>query len=243
MNGILASRRFLLRGTIGLLVLAGLALTRRSDAGPPDKVLDARARPVPFQILQKFQDGPWLVPTLRSFRSESDWNMAMEQWLAREEVAGRQAPPKVDWTHQAVVVLALGTQPRRTGVSVHECRVEGELTILDLHFDTGGDQWDPFYVAEHPAVVVALERSDLKNLKLICDAVVDGLPGAAGRPLPHLNRPGSPRGTAAVASTGPQAMDAAPISAAESVQLLDGGAASTTWGRVKASYRGSSPSH
>lgn len=242
MNGILASRRLLLRGTFGLLVLAGLiALTRRGDAGPPDKVLAARARPVPFQILQKFQDGPWLVPTLQSFRSESAWNLAMDHWLAREEVAGRQAPPMVDWTHQAVVVLALGTQPRRTGVSVHECRVEGEVTILDLHFDTG-DQWDPYYVSEHPAVVVALERSDLKNLKLICDAVVDGLPGVTGRPLPHLTRPGSPRGTAAVASTGPQAMDAAPISAAESVQL-DGGSASTTWGRVKASYRGSSPSH
>lgn len=239
MNTIPIPQRFLLPAAWALLVIAGLVTSsRHGEASTSDKVLDTRVRPVPFEVVEKLLDGPWLVPTLRTIRSEREWNAAMDQWQARREVAGRQAPPKVDWTRQSVVVLSLGTQPRRYGVSVQECRVEGEDTIVELRLSRG-EQWDPYYVAEHPSMVIAFDRSDLKNVKLICDAVIDGLPGSAGRAR-RDQRSGTPVGTGAVAGAPQALLDAAPNSA--NVQL-DGESGATTWGRLKVSYRGTSPSH
>ena len=183
-----------------------------------------RARDARFEVVKAYKDGPWVKPTLDVLRSESEWNSKMANWLVEQRVVGPEAPPAIDWKHQVAVVLSLGSQFGRIGVSVNHCMVEADLTILDLHFDVD-DQWDPYGEPSHPAVIVALERADLKDVEVRCDATVDGLP------------PGLSRKTLRVSGSraSSDAMDAAIAPAAANVSLMD---AKTTWGRVKADYRG-----
>ena len=183
-----------------------------------------RARDARYEIVKAYKDGPWLKPTLDVLRSESEWNSKMANWLVEQRVVGPEAAPPVDWKHQVLVVLALGSQFGQVGVTVNHCKVEADLTILDLHFAVA-DQWDPYGEPSHPAVIVALDRADLKDVEVRCDATVDGLP------------PGLSRKTLRVSGSraGSDAMDAAIAPAAANVSLVD---AKTTWGRVKADYRG-----
>jgi hypothetical protein len=225
---------------VAFLLFAGVLVmprTARAGQGGSPQADAARQRPVPFEVLKKYQDGPWLVPTLESVRSPNDWDQLMVQWFARQEVAGIQPAPAIDWSHKAIVVIALGTQPGRCGVNVLDCLVEADSTVLDLFLELGGDQWDPEYEHMHPAVLVAIEREDLNNLKLKYNGHIEGLPGSAGkrtgriRPVPSTTATDAqaPAMSAAdVATTGIEASNAG----------LEGEGGSTTWGRVKAHYRG-----
>jgi len=187
-------------------------------AAPTNPTALGHTRCAPFQVVQKYVDGPWLVPTLKAMRTKDEWNLQMTRWLADQAVVGREAPPDIDWNRQSVVVLSLGKQVGNAAVTVNQCTVDGDITVLDLHFDTP-TQWDPYGDVAHPAVIVAVDRADLKNLEIRCDTVVEGLPNGQNR------RENGARltGDTAVAPAGESAAAEFP--------------ANTTWGRVKGSYR------
>jgi len=211
---------------IAALVLTAAPVALAATGQTP--VVDTKARDARFEIIKAYHDGPWIKPTLDLLRSENEWDSKMAQWLLEERVVGPEVAPSIDWKHQSVVVLSLGSQFGHIGVTVNKCQVEGDLTIVDLHFDMD-DQWDPTGEPSHPAVILAVERADLKNIELRCDATVDGLPPGLLRRT--LLVPGT--GTRTGASVG--STEAAIAPASDNVSLAE---AKTTWGRVKAGYRG-----
>ena len=197
-------------------------------------VADTRTREARFEIVKVYRDGPWLKPTLDLLRSEDEWKLKFEHWQNEERVIGPEAPPPVDWKHQNVVVLSLGSCFGHVDVTVNRCQVEGDLTILDLHFDVD-DQWDPNGEPSHPAVIVAVERADLKNIELRCDATVDGLPPGLKRKIPRFISSRVTGGGAEGARISAGGTEAAIAPASDNVSLAE---TKTTWGRVKADYRG-----
>ena len=197
------------RSLVALLALLVLPAAAQSA---PKPVPPGHARTAKFQVYKQYLDGPWLVPTLHAVRSASEWNSQMDTWQLEQKVVGRESAPDVDWSHQAVVVLSLGRQVGNFTMCVNNCTVDGDVTLMDLHFQTP-TQWDPNGDVVHPAVLVTVERSDLKNLEIRTDCTVDGLPDGSSR---------RDSGFAALAQA----------NAANA--LLDG---PTTWGRVKDAYR------
>jgi len=193
-----------------------LAATGQTPVG------QTRTREARFEIVKAYHDGPWLKPTLDLLRSENEWDQKMAQWQIEQRVVGPEKAPAIDWKHQSAVVLSLGSQFGQVGVTVNKCAVEGDLTILDLHFEVDG-QWDPFGEPSHPAVILAIDRADIKDVEIRCDAVVDGLP------------PGLSRKTIRGTGTGISGTGAAVAPTPENASLTE---SKTTWGRVKADYRG-----
>ncbi|MEP7029233.1 MAG: hypothetical protein ABI960_11615 [Candidatus Eisenbacteria bacterium] len=228
MNRLSASRRCMRAAIWATVVLAGVLLfSPPADTAAQDpKTLAPRIHPVEFQVIQKLKDGAWLVPTLRAFRSPRGWDAAMDNWVANQQVVGREPAPAIDWEKNSVIVLALGTRVRRSDVTVKNCHRIGEDTIVDLHFDGGEFQWDPIYTVEHPSLVISVARADLKAVLLQFDAVIDDLP-------PGLRR------TEVVAPPGLDKGPRAPEGAA--ITPVAAGDGSTTWGRVKALYRSAAP--
>ena len=200
------------RSLAAILALLFLPVAAQSapKPGPP-----GHARTAKFQIYKQSFDGPWLVPTLHAGRSASEWNAQMDTWALEEKVVGKEAAPDVDWSHQAVIVLSLGKQVGNCTMSVSTCTVDADVTLMELHFVTP-TQWDPNGDVVHPAVLITVERSDLKNLEITTDCTVDGLPDGSSR-----------RGSGLTAQ--------AQTTADNATLTLDGGR--TTWGRVKDAYR------
>jgi hypothetical protein len=194
-------------------------------------------RDIKFRILYQQSDGAWLVPTLQAVRSARQWESAMDDWQAKQQVVGREPAPSVDWSHDAVIVLALGTQIRQTAVKVLGCSRDTYLTMVDLHFELpggGSGSWDPLGTVEHPCVVLAVPREDLKELRLLCDAKIDGLPMDLTRhdhPANGATRPNAAVGTT-IAGTGSVA--SVPMGAGDGV--LAGDPVRVSWGAIKARY-------
>jgi hypothetical protein len=212
--------------------MVGLALVPGVSPAAPRAGGDTRD--IKFRILYQHSDGAWLAPTLEAVRSARQWESAMDNWLAKQEVVGREPAPAIDWSHDAVIVLSLGTQVRQTGVEVRGCRRAADLTMVDLHFDTGGDAWDPLGTVEHPCVVLSVAQEDLKELRLLCDATIDGLPMGIAR-RGHFGN-GAIRSNAAPAAVTTTAASAAAADAVVAGPV--GGAPWVTWGLLKARYRG-----
>jgi len=222
---------------IAALVLTAAPVALAATGETP--AVQTRSREARFEIVKAYHDGPWVKPTLELLRSENEWKLKMADWYDNQVVIGTEAPPQVDWKHNAVVVLSLGSCFGHIGVTVNKCLVEGDQTILDLHFEMT-DQWDPNGEPSHPAVILAVDRADIKNIELRCDATVDGLPPGLGRKLPRFS---SGRVTARGDRVNAGGTEAAIAPAADNVSapasdnvLL--GETKTTWGRVKADYRG-----
>jgi hypothetical protein len=202
--------------SLSLAALAVLLLVAVPALAAPPSVPPGHARPGRFQVIKKYADGPWLVPTLKAMRSPEAWNLQMTRWLADQAVVGREDPPAINWNQQAVIVLSLGSQMGQCGVDVNHCMVEADTTLFDLHFITP-PQWDPNGSIEHPAVLIAVDRSDLKNLKVQFDCEINGLPNRQDRRSYGFD----------VNSSDVPTVDAVEASSE----------ANTTWGRVKDSYR------
>ena len=217
-----------------LLLVVGLALVPAMSPAAPRAGGDTRD--IKFRILYQHSDGAWIVPTLEAVRSARQWESAMDTWQAKEQIVGREPAPPVDWSHDAVIVLSLGTQGRQTGVEVRGCHRDADLTMVDLHFATGDGSWDPIGTVEHPCVVLAVPQEDLKELRLLCDATIDGLPMGSDR-RGHLGN-GATRTNAAPAAVTTTAASAATLAAADAGIAGPGGAPWVTWGLLKARYRG-----
>ena len=203
---------------VAMFVIASLALfpaPSRSD--PPGSCGCQAVREIPFETLIRQNDGAWLVPTLRALRSPRAWEAAMDEWEANHEIVGREPVPDIDWTKNAVIVLALGTQVRECRVSVKKCTIEAELTVVDLHVDVPF-QWDPIGTVEHPCLVVSVARNDLKELQLRFDADIAGLP-------PGLSR-------RSIVANGNNH-----VNTASSGVAAAGGPVLSSWGQLKALYR------
>ena len=198
--------------------IAALLLFSVPALSAPKPIPPGLARAGKFQVIKRYVDGPWLVPTLHAIRSSDDWDRQMGTWLLEQKVVGREAAPNINWNHQAVVVLSLGSQMGECGVDVKHCTVQALTTLFDLHFVTP-TQWDPNGSVQHPAVLIAIDRSDLKNLEIRFDSVIDGLPSGQNR-----------RATGIGLTSG-----ATPAPSSESVGATFD--ATTTWGRLKDVYR------
>lgn len=205
------------------LCLAPPANSASQTPQPEDTIV----RQIDFVILQQFQDGAWLVPTLRAFRSPQGWENAMDDWSSRHEMVSREPAPNIDWTKNAVIVLAIGTVGRKIDIKVKQCRRHFNDTIVDLHLETEAGPPDPWLVIEHPTLVISVARADLKSVLLQYDALIEGLP-------PLLTR------TEVIEPpAGPKTPNAS--SEAAAVTRASGADGSSTWGRVKALYRSAAP--
>lgn len=220
MNGI--PGRSLPGAAIAAIVLSAAPVALAATGQTP--VVDTRTRDARFEIVKVYHDGPWLKPTLELVRSDNEWQLKMADWLSKEVVIGTEGAPPVDWKHSDAIVLSLGSCFGHVGVTVNNCQVEGDKTILDLHFEMD-DQWDPNGEPSHPAVILAVDRADLKNIELRCDATVEGLPPGLSRKLPRFNGAGITQGVT-------ESVLAPAVGNVSLAQM------NTTWGRVKADYRG-----
>jgi len=113
--------RSLPSAAIAAILLAAPAAFAATGQTP---VGDTAVRDARFAIIKAYHDGPWVKPTLDLLRSETEWNQKMAAWQAEQRVVGAEAPPSIDWKHQAVVVLSLGSQFGQVGVTVNKCQVE-----------------------------------------------------------------------------------------------------------------------
>jgi hypothetical protein len=203
--------------------VVGLALVPAVSPATPTCVRD-----IQYRILYQQRDGSWLVPTLETVRSARQWESNMDTWVAKHQVVGREPAPAIDWSKEAVIVLSLGTQGRQTGVQVLGCRRDAELTMVDLHFELEG-QWDPLGTDQHPCVVLAVPQDDLKEVRLLCNATVDGLPMGLAQ--------GQRLGNGANRTNAAPAAAATSTAAGSGNTVLAGGPQAVTWGQVKALYR------
>ena len=144
--------------------------------------------PIAYSTVGQYRDGAWLVPTLRGLRSPAEWDAAMAQWQAAQAVMGREAPPRIDWTRDGVLVLSLGTQQAGATLAINGVTRDRATTVLDAHVGTV-EGWDPSGETAHPCVMLALAHADLDRILLRLDAVVPGLsPGViAGGPTSPLD--------------------------------------------------------
>jgi hypothetical protein len=201
--------------------LAALLLSPIPALSAPPSIPPGHARPGHYQVIKTYLEGPWVVPTLEAVRSADESNNQMNRWWLEQKVVGKEAPPDINWSHQAVIVLSLGKQLGQCDVDVNHCTVFADTTLFDLHFVTP-TQWDPNADVLHPAVLIAVDRADLKNLLVHYDCLIDGLPNGQGR-----------RGNGVGISAG-----IAPTSDLPSVEAVNASFdANTTWGRVKDTYR------
>jgi hypothetical protein len=228
-NGVTVGRS-LARAFGAALILFQVAAVNANPGGNPNL---GKNRPARYQVAKKYLDGPWVKPTLEALHSPDDWERAMVRWQADQQVSGYESAPAIDWQHQAIVVVSLGPLTDRSDVAVHDCLVDADSTIVDL-VATLPERWDPNADTIHPALLIAVDHADLKNLKLLCNATVDGLPGSRGR----KNGIPVPAATVNTAGADVTAVEpVAPVAAPAQEMATASFQGKTTWGRVKAGYR------
>jgi hypothetical protein len=177
-------------------------------AAAPGRGAQQRAenKAVSCRPVASYQMSAWVAPmavVLTSPEAWSQWNR--EQVAAGRSVGEETLPANVDWTKEVVVVLALGELSESHHVELRGARRWLNETELSLHVETGRG-------GQCPALVLALERSARRNVKLMADYTLGGVP------------------------TTPGTYDAAgaPLASADD----DGGlVVVTSWGSLKAEYR------
>jgi hypothetical protein len=188
------------------LMLAPMAAS--VDAAPRGGIEGrAKGRAVACRTVATYGMSAWVAPmavVLTSPEAWSQWNR--EQVDAGRAVAEEALPMGVDWTKEVVLVLALGEVSEAHSVELTSARRNLNVTELNLHVE-------PQRGGNCPALVLCLERGARRNVKLLTDYTLKGVP----------TEPGLYESAASLAST--QDHDG------------DGLVLVTSWGAIKAEYR------
>ena len=213
--------------TMVAMTLTMATMATSVDAAPrgrvTERVRDNKA--VTCRPVASYPMAAWVAPmavVLTSPEAWSQWNR--EQVDAGRAVAEEALPQGVDWTSEVVLVLAMGEVAEAHEVEVSGARRIANATELSLHIVTGSG-------GRCPALVVALDRSSCRNLKLMADYTLDGVPTQPGTYDPTgslASIAGDENGLSLMTSL-------APVKAASATS--PGGVKRTSWGAVKADYR------
>jgi hypothetical protein len=188
--------------TLTLAMVAGSV-----DAAPRGGVEARAKKEVACRTIASYPMAAWVSPmavVLTSPQAWSQWNR--EQVEAGRAVAEEALPAGVDWAKEVVIVLALGEVSEMHYVEAKGARRAPQgATELNLHVETGRG-------GNCPALVICLDRSAHRNVKLMADYTLNGVPN-------------------------PGTYDAVGSSLATSGANDGGLVVTTSWGSIKAEYR------
>jgi hypothetical protein len=155
-------------------------------------------------------------PTLLVVQSSCEWKAAMQALQATNSLAwGADAEPNVDWTRQAVVVVALGSVPYGYSLKVNETReLQGKL-MVDVHVDY--QSYENSLDDVSPAAVVVV-NSHGNKVRALYDLALPGMPTQSD----VANCSGSHSGPGLDGSAG---------------SVDSGSSVALTWGALKSTYR------
>ena len=112
---------------MGLMAGAGMGKANVAAAGDLSNM-----KPVAFSTIERNPFGIWLRPFMVMATSPAEWDQAMDEIAATNElllVTDIPAPQGVDWSKEAVVVVGGG---RATSVKVRDVRRDGNTAVLDV---------------------------------------------------------------------------------------------------------------
>jgi hypothetical protein len=160
--------------TMNSTVAAAVALTLmattapKTNAEPRNDLSKVIGQTVAMRTLLHYADGAWVAPTSIILKSEHDWQEWNDSMVADGKAVGAEACPSgVDWTKEAVLVVALGQGggwvdlPRARHIALH----------TDVDLVVGPGSWD-----SSPCQVVAMDRKMLTNCRL--------MNGSSAQPVP-----------------------------------------------------------
>jgi hypothetical protein len=191
--------------TMVAMAMTMMAMGAVSDAAPGRG--EPQRKAVSCRAVAAYQMSAWVAPmavVLTSPQAWSQWNR--EQVDAGRSVGEEALPAGVDWNREVVVVLALGEISESHQVELRGARRWLNETELSLHVEAGRG-------GRCPALVLALDRNARRNVKLMADYSLAGVP------------------------TMPGTYDAAGATLASTEGDDDGLVLVTSWGAVKAEYR------
>ena len=149
---------------------AAVALTLACAAGTAqaeNRAIFRLAPAVAMRTVLAYDDGAWTSPVAVVLRSAADWTAWNHEMVERGMAVGEEPlPAGIDWSREAVLVVALGGEGSR--VRLQNARRIGLRTELEavLSHDGGG---------EYPCHVVAMDKRLLKDVRLT-NAAQCGLP-------------------------------------------------------------------
>ena len=201
---------------------AGPAVAGRTRRDiPPSDTQRLVQQDIPFNTLQRGLHGAWAAPELFAARSEREWVGAMAAMAARGDliVSQQPSPPKINWSRQMVVLVALG---RLDGYSVEIKRVShiGRWLYVEVSVAEAARSGD---VDVSPYHLIVLNSKPAGDLKAHYNWPLPGLPTGPSDPTRDI-------ATAAPSLLSVSAENAAtPTSGTDRVPM--------SWGRLKRLYR------
>ena len=171
------------RTTMALGLALTLACAAQANAGGREQSTD-RSNPrvapaVAMRTLMAYDDGAWTAPVAMILKSPADWiSWNKDMVKAGMAIGEEQLPAGVDWTKEAVLVVALGDRQGARVRLEHASRA-GLRTELDVAVSSDG-------YGEYPCHVVAMDKRLLKNVLLkngasygLCEQVQSYRPAAS----------------------------------------------------------------
>jgi hypothetical protein len=191
--------------TMVALTMAMVAVAPTAEAAPRAGMRDKAVRQVTCRAIATYGMAAWVAPMAVVVTSPVAWS----QWNAEQANAGRAVgeealPAGVDWSKEVVVVVSLGELSAPLTVELTGGQKRNSQTELNLRVLTGQG-------GNCPALVLALDRANCKNVRLVPDYTLTGVPLA----------PPIYDGTTTLAAAGDD----------------DGLTVVTSWGAIKAEYR------
>ena len=141
---------------------------------------------VAMRTVMAYDDGAWTAPVAVVLNSPSDWNAWNKDMVDLGMAVGEESlPTGVDWSREAVIVVALG-EGRGSRVRLAQATRMGLRTELAVAASQDG-------YGSYPCHVVAIDRRLTKNLRL-SNAAECGLPSSV-----PTYRQGSPAAASSIA--------------------------------------------
>ena len=136
----------------------------------PDHMMFGKenGRRVSFLPIEQGFYGVYSKPILLGVGSDSEWDKAMEELesLGALIVLPPPPPPRVDWSHQTVVLVALGRSGDHLLVREIRCKGHGKSNrlCLDVRVEQGGPTGQ---VDRSPYYLIAIKRRSVNEARVI----------------------------------------------------------------------------
>lgn len=144
--------------TMALGLALTLAYAAQANAGGRELSIPAPA--VAMRTVLAYDDGAWTAPVAMILKSPADWKSWNQDMVkAHMAIAEEQLPAGVDWSKEAVLVVALGDR-QGARVRLQNARRAGLRTQLELAVSSDG-------YGEYPCHVVAMDKRLLRNVRLM----------------------------------------------------------------------------